>query len=204
MATSELNVTRRESAGKGISRSLRRQGLAPAVVYGAGMDAVAVTVEPKALKKAIATEAGWNTIITLRGDAAFDGKAVILKDLQVDPIRQEIMHADFQAINLQKKVHVMVPVHPVGKSAGEKIGGRIEVIRHELEVVCLPTAIPSSIEIDVTALEIGDVIHVEEIVAPEGTVIPHDVNFTVITCTGHKPEEEEGEEEEVEGEEEAS
>ncbi|BCR05922.1 50S ribosomal protein L25 [Desulfuromonas versatilis] len=204
MAASELNVTKRESVGKGISRSLRRQGLAPAVVYGAGMEPVAVTVEPKALKKAIATEAGWNTIITLKGDGAFDGKAVILKDMQVDPIRQDVMHADFQAIDLQQNVHVMVPVHPVGKSAGEKIGGRLEVIRHELEVVCLPTAIPKAIEVDVTALEIGDVIHVNEIVPPAGAVIPHEVNFTVVTCTGHKPEEEEGAEEAAEGEGEAS
>ncbi len=201
MATSELNVASRDTVGKGISRSLRRQGLAPAVVYGKGMEPCAISVDPKALKKAIATEAGWNTILTLKGEGGFDGKSVILKDMQMDPIRRDVLHADFQTIDMKQKVHVMVPVHPLGKSAGEKIGGSLQIIRHELEVVCLPTAIPAAIEVDVTALEIGDVIHVDEIVAPDGVEIPHDVNFTVITCTGHKAEGE-GEVEFAEGEEE--
>jgi len=203
MAQAELNVTQRDGIGKGSARALRRQELVPAVVYGKGVEPCAITVEPKALKKAIATEAGWNTLITLKGEGAFDGKVVILKDMQVDPIRRDIQHADFQVIDLSKKVHVMVPVHPVGKSAGEKVGGSLQIIRHELEVVCLPAAIPGSIEVDVTALNIGDVMHVEDLVLPTGTEVPHDVNFTVITVTGHKPEEEEGEAAEEEAGEEA-
>jgi large subunit ribosomal protein L25 len=192
MATSDLQVAIRDAAGKGISRQLRRQGLAPAVVYGKGMDACNITVVPKALFAAINTEAGWNTIITLRGEGAFNGKSVILKDMQVDPIRRDVLHADFQAIDLKEAVHVMVPVHPIGKSAGEIAGGSLQIIRHELEVVCLPTAIPKSIDVDVTELNIGGVIHVDEIVPPAGVTIPHDVNFTVITITGHKAEAEEG------------
>lgn len=195
MAQAELNVTFRENTGKGVSRSLRRQGLAPAVVYGKGVDPCALSVDPKALQKAISTEAGWNTLITLKGEGPFSGKVVILKDLQVDPIRRDIHHADFQVIDLQKKVHVMVPVHSVGKSEGEKAGGSLQVIRKELEVICLPTAIPKSIDIDVASLKIGDVLHVEDIVLPEGVEAPHEVNFTVITVTGHKPEEAESAEE---------
>jgi large subunit ribosomal protein L25 len=189
MAQTELNVTAREVVGKGGARSLRRQGLVPAVVYGKGLDACNVVVAPKALQAAIATEAGWNTLITLKGEGSFNGKVVILKDMQVDAIRRDIQHVDFQAIDLQKKVHVMVPVHPVGKSAGEKAGGHLQVIRHELEVVCLPTAIPSAIEIDVETLGIGDVLHINDVVLPAGVEAPHDVNFTVITVTGHKAEE---------------
>lgn len=199
MATAELNVTARQATGKGVARSLRRQGLVPAVVYGKGMEPCAITVAPKELQAAIATEAGWNTLITLKGDGPFDGKAVILKDLQVQSIRREIEHADFQTIDLAKKVHVMVPVHPVGKSEGEKLGGNLQVIRKELEVVCLPTAIPSAIEVDVAAMNIGDVLHVEDLVLAEGVEVPHEVNFTVITLTGRKAEE--VEEEEGEGEE---
>lgn len=189
MAQSELNVTAREVVGKGGARALRRQGLVPAVVYGKGMESCNVAVAPKALQEAIATEAGWNTLITLKGDGAFSGKVVILKDMQVDPIRSDVRHADFQAIDLKKKVNVMVPVHPVGKSEGEKAGGFLQVIRHELEVVCLPTAIPSAIEVNVEALAIGDVLHIEDLVLPAGVEAPHDVNFTVITVTGHKAEE---------------
>lgn len=189
MAQTELNVTAREVVGKGGARSLRRQGLVPAVVYGKGVEACNVVVAPKALQAAIATEAGWNTLITLKGAGAVDGKVVILKDMQVDAIRRDVQHVDFQAIDLQKKVHVMVPVHPAGKSEGEKAGGHLQVIRHELEVVCLPTAIPSAIEIDVAALGIGDVLHIEDVILPAGVEAPHDVNFTVITVTGHKAEE---------------
>lgn len=197
MAQAELNVTLRDGIGKGGARALRRQKLVPAVVYGKGLEPCAVTVEPKALQEAIATESGWNTLITLKGEGSFNGRVVILKDMQFDPIRRDVHHADFQVIDLKKKVHVMVPVHPVGKAEGEKIGGSLQVVRHELEVVCLPTAIPGSIEVDVTSLGIGDVLHVEDLVLPAGIEVPHEVNFTVITVTGHKPEvaEEEAEEE---------
>jgi large subunit ribosomal protein L25 len=191
MAQTELKVTLRERVGKGGSRSLRRQELLPAVVYGKGMEPCAITVDPKQLEKAIDTESGWNTLITLKGEGVFDGKIVILKDMNLDPIRRDPVHADFQAIDINQRVHVMVPVHPVGKSAGEKLGGNLQVIRHELEVTCLPTAIPDAIEVDVTAMKIGDVLHVEDIVLPQGVKASHDVNFTVITVTGHKAEEEE-------------
>jgi large subunit ribosomal protein L25 len=186
MATSILTVSERSKVGKGVSRSLRRASQIPAVVYGKGMAPCPIAVSPKDLQAAIATEAGWNTIITLKGAGPFDGKSVILKDLVVDPIRRDMLHADFHAIDMTRKVHVMVPVHPVGKSAGEKEGGNLEIIRHELEVICLPSAIPQAIEVDVTAMEIGDVFHVNDIPAPAGVEIPHDVNFTVITVTGHK------------------
>lgn len=196
MAQSELQVTARETVGKGAARSLRRQGLVPAVVYGKGMEPCTITVDPRALKAAMATEAGLNTLITLKGKGAFDGKTVLLKESQVDSIRRDLEHVDFQTVDLTQEVSVMVPVVAVGKAAGEKLGGTLSLIRHELEVLCLPTAIPKAIEIDVTALDIGDVIHVDEIAAPEGAKIPHDVNFTVVTCVGRTAEEEE-----VEGEE---
>ncbi len=203
MASSELNVALRSKSGKGVSRSLRRQELIPAVVYGKGMEPCSLSVSPIELKAAIATEAGWNTLITLKGDGPFDGKVVILKDLQVAAIRRDMQHADFQVVNMTQLVHVMVPVHPMGKSAGEKIGGSLQVIRKELEVVCLPNAIPGAIEVDVTAMTIGDVLHVADLVLPAGVELPPDVNFTVITCTGHKEEELEEVDEETEEAEEA-
>jgi len=190
MAQSQLSVALRAGTGKGSARALRRAGLVPGVVYGKGLTACTVAVDPKALKQAIATEAGWNTLITLQGDGPFDGKVVILKDLQVHPLRRDMTHVDFQAVDLNQKVHVMVPVHVIGKSQGEKTGGQLHIIRHELEVVCLPSNIPTSINIDVAALSIGDVVHIEDVALPAGTEVPHEVNFTVITVTGHKAEEE--------------
>jgi large subunit ribosomal protein L25 len=90
-------------------------------------------------------------------------------------------------------------VHVVGKSKGEKLGGQLQIIRHELEVVCLPANIPTAINIDVTSLNIGDVVHIEDVQLPAGTEVPHEVNFTVITVTGHKAEETETPAEGAEG-----
>jgi large subunit ribosomal protein L25 len=188
MAQSQLNVVSRKDVGKGGARALRRQGLVPGVVYGRGMEACGVAVDPKALQQAIATKAGWNTLITLQGEGPFDGKVVILKDMQVHPLRRQAIHVDFQAVDLTQKVHVMVPVHVIGKAIGEKLGGQVQIIRHELEVVCLPDSIPISIDIDVTELGIGDVVHINDVNLAPGTEVPHDVNFTVITVTGHKAE----------------
>lgn len=201
MAQAELIVEIRENAGKGVARKLRAAGMVPAVVYGKGMEPTAITVEPKALEKAVDTEAGWNTLLTLKGAPEVDGKVVVLKDLELHPLKRNMVCADFHAIDLQKKVNFMVPVVVVGTSIGQKEGGSLQIIRKELEVICLPTAIPQSIDIDVTDLVIGSVLHVEDITAPEGVEIPHDVNFTVITVKGHKEEVEaveEGEEGDVE------
>lgn len=184
MAQSVLNVEPRVRIGKGGSRKVRRDGLVPAVVYGKGIEALNIRVEPKSLQQAIASHAGWNTLITLKGDGPFDGKVVILKDMKVDAIRREVQHVDFLAIDLKKALSVMVPVHPVGKSRGEKDGGTLQVIRHELEVFCLPANIPDAIEINVEALNIGDVLHINDIALPEGVESRHDVNFTVMTVAG--------------------
>jgi len=201
MAKSVLNVEPRVRIGKSGSRKVRRDGLVPAVVYGKGMESFNLRVDPKALQQAIATEAGWNTLITLKGDGPFDGKVVILKEMQLDPIKRGAMHVDFLAINLKDKITVMVPVHALGKSRGEKEGGTLQLIRHELEVLCLPTDIPTAIEVDVTEMNVGDVVHIEDITLPAGVETPHDVNFTVLTVMGRKAEEveevEEGEEAEV-------
>lgn len=195
MAQTELNVTLREGLGKGSARSLRRQGLIPAVVYGKTMAPCALSLAPKALKAAITTEAGWNALITLKGEGEFNGKVVILKDLQVDPIRGEALHVDFQAIDLGKKVHFMVPIHPQGKSEGEKQGGNLELIRHEIEVICLPSNIPSAINVDVSHLQIGDVVHVSNIELPANVELPQDVDYTILTVTGRQEEVEEEAEE---------
>ena len=199
MAKSVLNVETRVRTGKGGSRKVRQDGLVPAVVYGKGVEALNLRLDPKALQQAVATEAGWNTLLTLKGDGPFDGLVVILKDMQIDAIRRNPMHVDFLAIDLKKTLAVMVPVQPVGKSQGEIEGGSLQLVRHEVEVYCLPTNIPTSIEIDVTALNVGDGIHIDEVSFPEGVESQHDVNFTVLTVVGRMAEEVEVDEEDEEG-----
>ncbi len=199
MAKSVLNVETRVRTGKGGSRKVRQDGLVPAVVYGKGVEALNLRLDPKALQQAVATEAGWNTLLTLKGDGPFDGLVVILKDMQIDAIRRNPTHVDFLAIDLKKTLAVMVPVQPVGKAQGVVEGGTLQLIRHELEVYCLPTNIPTSIEIDVTALNVGEGIHIDEVSFPEGVESQHDVNFTVLTVVGRMAEEVEVDEEDEEG-----
>ena len=198
MAKSVLNVEPRVRTGKGGSRKVRADGLVPAVVYGKGIETLNLRVDPKALQQATATEAGWNTLITLKGDGPYDGKVVVLKDMQIDAIRRQPKHVDFYALDLKKKIAFMVPVSPQGKSKGEKEGGTLQLVRHELEVFCLPTNIPHSIEINVEELEVGDAVHIDEVSFPEGAESRHDVNFTVLTVVSRMAEEvEETEEEEL-------
>ena len=189
MAQVVLEVEARENAGKGFARRLRAAGKVPAVVYGKGMDATIVSVDPKALQKAVSGEAGWNTLITLSG-AGLDRKVVVLKDAQIHALRRDMLSVDFHAINLKEKGHFMVPVTVVGISKGQKAGGSTQLIRKELEVVCLPTAVPQSIDINVESLEIGDTVHIEDVAVPAGVEFVHDVNFTVVTVVAPTVEEE--------------
>lgn len=194
MAQAELNVEIRENTGKGVARKLRAEDKIPAVVYGKDMEPTPISVDPKALEDAISSEAGWNTLLTLKGASEVEGKIVVLKDLELHPLRRDMICADFHAIDLQKKLSFMVPVVTIGTSEGQKMGGSLQIIRKELEVICLPTVVPQAIEINIEEMMIGDVVHIDDVVAPEGVELPHDVNFTVITVKGHKEEVEESEE----------
>ncbi len=198
MAQVELNVEIREKSGKGVARKLRAAGQLPAVVYGKDLDATAVVVDPNELEGAISGEAGLNTLITLKGAAGLDGKVVILKAAAVHAIRRTMISADFYAINLKKKSIFMVPINIIGTAAGQTEGGSLQLVRNELEVLCLPTEVPQAVDIDVTALEIGDTIHIEEVTAPAGVELVHDVNFTVITLNIIKEEVEVVDEDELE------
>ncbi|MCF6267534.1 MAG: 50S ribosomal protein L25 [Desulfuromusa sp.] len=198
MAQVELNVEIREESGKGVARKLRAAGKLPAVVYGKELGTAAIVVDPKELENAISGEAGLNALITLKGAADLDGKVVILKNADVHPISRDMISADFHAINLTEKASFMVPINIVGTAAGQKEGGSLQLVRNELEVLCLPTQVPQGIDIDVSALEVGDTVHIEEVVVPEDVELVHDVNFTVITLSIIKEEVEAVEEDELE------
>ncbi|HMB17182.1 MAG TPA: 50S ribosomal protein L25 [Pelovirga sp.] len=195
MAQVALEVEARENAGKGFARRLRAAGKVPAVVYGKGMDALMVSVDPKALQKAVSGDAGANTLIALSG-AGLDRRVVVLKDTQIHALRRDMVSVDFHAINLKEKGNFMVPVNLVGISKGQKMGGSTQLIRKELEVACLPTDVPQSLDINIEALEVGDTVHVEEVVVPAGVELLFDVNFTVVTVIAPTVEEEEGADEE--------
>ena len=157
-----LNVDVRTESGKKFAKRLRYRGQLPAVVYGENAKSVACSVDYRTLSDLLKAH-GRNAIISL---SAGDGsQSTIIKDIQYHPVRGEILHVDFHRIDLTRKIVVDVPVQATGSAVGVRIGeGILEQMLHEIEVECLPTDIPDHIAVDVSALEIGDSLHVSDIV----------------------------------------
>ncbi|HEY6007685.1 MAG TPA: 50S ribosomal protein L25 [Geobacteraceae bacterium] len=189
MEQKELRVEVRTKTGKGISRRLRAQGLIPAVVYGKGMESVAVTLNPKELSLALSGEAGRNTILTLVGEGNLAGAPVIVADAYQDPIRGTFCHVDLHKINLDDKVRVEVPVRLVGTAIGVKEGGLLDFAMHRIEIECLPHQIPEHLDVDVTALTIGHSIHVGDLQVAPGIRLLEDAKASVVSVLGKAREE---------------
>ncbi|WP_020587512.1 50S ribosomal protein L25 [Desulfobacter curvatus] len=191
----ELSVAKREGTGKGAARRLRADNAIPGIVYGAKKEPVKLSIDVTAFDKVI-RENGTTGLffdLNIEGDSA---RSVMLKEIQMDPFGLRYQHIDFHEIDMDKKVSIVVPVETEGVSAGVKEGGMLQIIRRELEVICKPKFTPESIKLDISALEIGDGIHVEDIDLGDEIEIPFDNNFTVITIV--PPESDAGEDEETE------
>lgn len=182
MRAYRLEATLREATGKSASRRLRREGRIPAIVYGGGKQ-LPIALDMHQLIKPLNEEAFYTSIIELNIQGVSGKHTVLLKEVAWDPLREVPIHLDFHRVSAKDTVHVDVPVHPVGQERcpGLVKGGVLELIRHSLEVVCRVDRIPEAIEVDCSALDIGDVVHVEDLSLPEGVKVPHEVNFTVLT-----------------------
>jgi large subunit ribosomal protein L25 len=167
-----LAVEVRTNSGKGAARKLRAQGLVPAVVYGSGKEALALSLVPGSLESIVKmSDAGLNTLIFLDGDGPAKGKTVLIKELQRDPVRGTLVHADLLEIDMSQRISVMVPVHLDGEPEGVKQGGLLDHALREIEIECLPNAIPDVIAVNVAGLEVGDSIHVRDLEVAAGIVI---------------------------------
>ncbi len=171
-----LEATVRTTIGKNEARRTRRSGQIPAVVYGAASEgasreAVAIAVDPKSLLKILHSDAGANTLISLKLDGA-DTK-VLVKDFQLDPITHQLLHADFFRVAMDRAIEVTIPVVVKGDAKGVKLqGGLLEFVRREIEIECLPSDIPEHVEIDVTDLLVGQGVRVRDIAtSPKWTPI---------------------------------
>jgi large subunit ribosomal protein L25 len=188
MKTIEIEVHPRELTGKGHNRRLRNQGLIPAVLYGASKKNFNVQTSTKTITQLVNSH-NENAIITLKSSLGdVNGKHVLLKEWDRDVLTRGPLHVDFYEIDLKKSVRVRVPLHFVGKAKGITDGGLVSPVVREIEVDCLPTAIPEFIEVDVSHLGIGDSVHMEELVVPEGVKKHFSENYTVVTCTFIKEE----------------
>lgn len=193
MAENELVVEAREGTGKGYARKARAAGRIPAIFYTGGGAATPVQLDPKTLERALRTSAaGLNTLFDLRG-GGLDGKLVLIKELQRDPVKGQILHADLYAVDVARTIGVSIPVHVRGTAAGVSLeGGILDHSLREVEVECLPRAIPEELLVDVSQLGLGDAIHVRDIPLPEGVSLVSDPDLTVVSVVAPaKPEVEE-------------
>jgi large subunit ribosomal protein L25 len=201
-----LNATLREDMGKGASRRLRHAKQLPAIVYGSGKDPVSITLQQKDVQHELPNEQFYSQVLSLVIDGAAED--VLLRDIQHHPYRQEVMHMDFIRIDQNQAVHVHSPLHFVGEdvSPGVKTeGGVVSHVMNEVELECLPKDIPEFIEVDLSEMHVGDIIHLSDLKLPEGASVValkhgEEYDSTVVSMHVRKGGAEEAAEEEAAGE----
>lgn len=180
-----VKADKRSDSGKGSARSLRRNGFIPAVVYSAG-NSMPVQIKRKQMTNLIFSGAGENSLISIEINE--DGSKtsehpVLVKDYQLEPVSDELLHVDFMEISLKEIVKVTVPILIIKQPAGIKMGGVLAKRMREIEVECLPTQIPDKIEIDAGFIEIGDSYHVSDIPEQEGLEIITDPSEVILSVS---------------------
>jgi large subunit ribosomal protein L25 len=205
----EISAETRDGSGRAASRRLRRLGRVPAIVYGGGQDPSSITLDQNSLINQMNLEAFYTSILSLKvGNKA---QPVVVKDVQRHPARSFVMHIDFQRVVEDEELTLTVPIHIIGESVAVGVreqGGVIEHAMTDVEISCLPANLPEYLELDVTALELNEILHLSDINFPEGvtsTQLAHDIDSPVVAI--HPPRREEVEEpteEEVEAEETAA
>jgi len=194
-AVESVSAEARDRAGKGTARESRRNGRVPAVIYGDKKEPTLISLDPKEIDRHIHKKTFYATLL----DVELSGQKhrVLPRDVQFDPVTDRTLHVDFQRIGKDTKVHVNVPVVVRNEAAspGLKRGGVLNLVRHEIEFICSPDAIPQSIEVDLTGLEIGGSIHIHAVKLPDNaTLAVRERDFTVVSIgapTGLKAEQQE-------------
>ena len=181
METLEVQANARAAGGKNHARRLRRSGKIPAVLYGPKTQAVALELDKKDFSTRVALLQGSHLVRLKSSVPALAEKVALVKEMQFHPISGDVTHADLYEVDLAAKIQVQVPLRFVGKAAGVTRGGILQPIVREVEVECLPMDIPGFFNVDVSALDIGDSIHVEEIQMPADVTLVFESNFAVVT-----------------------
>ncbi len=179
-----LEAELRENLGRANTRRLRKAGKLPAIIYGGGKPDLPIMLDYNEIAKImLRDEAFYTSMLEVKVKGKRGKNTVLLKDTQWDPIYDTPMHLDFMRVSGSDSVTVAVPVHTINVDIcpGVKAGGKLALIRHELEVVCRADAIPDQIEIDCANFELDQVVHIDDVELPDGVEVPHDVNFTVLS-----------------------
>jgi len=182
MEATELKACIRNTSGKGPARRFRKEGLIPAVFYGRGEEAIHLSVNAAELLKIIRAKKE-NVFIKLLIDGEKNlEKLSLIKELQIEPVSRRFYHADFYEVRMDHRLTLDVPLHFAGIPVGVVNGGELQHLKRDLKITCLPSVLPDFIEIDVTGLEIGDSIKVQDILVPEGITVldPGDVGVAMV------------------------
>jgi len=204
MDTLQLSSEVRTQTGKGSARKLRSAGKLPAILYGPETDPVMLTLDCAELMKALQGKSAENILLDLRIDSDEKGKPkkVMIKEIQRDPVKRNYLHVDLFEISLKKEVEVDIPIHLVNTPIGVTEGGVLQHVRREVKVSCMPDDLVDKIEIDVSGLDIGQSLHIQDISFPSGLKSLEDGDVTVLTVVAPtiaaEVEEEEVEEEKIE------
>jgi large subunit ribosomal protein L25 len=178
----KITVRERETRGSAETRRLRKQGLIPGVLYGRG-EPKAFTVAERELRSALTGEGGLHAILDVTIEGANASHASVVKDYQQDVVRGGITHIDLHEVRLDQPIQTVVALHLVGEAAGSREGGVLSQSLNELNIEALPLEIPPAIELDVSALHIGDNLRISDIEVPEGVTLLDDPEMTVASVT---------------------
>lgn len=201
METIALKAETRKTKGNSPARALRREGKVPAVLYGPKTEPCTLTLLTNDLDIAVKRGGLGRTVFDLVVDDGAGSRPVMIKEMQRHPLSNAMLHVDLYEVSMDRKLRVRVPVIATGKAVGVENGGVLQIIRRELEVYCLPNEIPANVTIDVTNLDVGNAVHVEDIPKPGNVEFPHETNFTILTVSATRREMEAGAEgEAAEGE----
>lgn len=190
----DLVVSERSAVGTSEVRRLRRQGVIPGVLYGAGKAATPIAIDPHALRAALTTGHGTHAVF----DVVFGGQKTkhhaVIQELQLDSVKQLVTHVDLREVKLSEPIEATVGVHLEGTAPGVKAGGLLETVAHEIAIKALPGDIPEHLVLQIDHLELGDVARMKDLQVPEGVTIlsdPDDVVITIIAPRGATELEEE-------------
>lgn len=201
---SKLTATVRKETGKEVAGRLRKKGMLPAVVYGHKIASIPLTIDLKQLKHLIKGEKSEHKLfdLSIEGNGGPTEKTVMIKELQIDPAKRHYLHVDFFEVAMDEEVTISILIKLTGEAEGVKIGGVLQQVRRELEIRCLPSHIPDSLEFDVSLLNIGDSVHLKDLQLPSGVKVLEDVDLTIATVLSPTIEKEVEEEVPEEAEEE--
>jgi large subunit ribosomal protein L25 len=180
MEVHEIKAALRSETGKGVARKLRADRRIPAVVYGAGGEATALTMNPTDLVLLRKSALGWNQPVALKVDGGSDVGLAVLKDVQRHPISREFLHADFQAVDAEQYLNVEVPIVLTGKSKGVELGGKLAQPLRTLKLRCRPADIPQKVALDITDLDVEDKIMLSDVPLAEGVLPGWRENATIV------------------------